>query len=123
MKPLNLSVQQGFTLIEVLVALAIVGAAMLSLLALLAGSYRQQYHMTHLMRATHLGESVLLEGLLAAEVEREALGQQQDYYWQRQQEKILDSHKQQLTVTVSWDELGGIKQRFFSAELPATHGR
>ena len=99
---------QGFTLIEVLIALAIVSIAMTAIIKAATQNIRGTNYLQDKTIALWVGQQVLNEarvGLLTLPENSNKQNEKtmmlgQDWYWQAVQEETPNSHIQKITVTV-----------------------
>ncbi len=98
---------RGFTFLELLIAVAILGTAFTVLLSAHATAVRQEGRARNLMRATLLARQVLTETEIADEL---PLGAQEGEFgdgfdgfaWERRVETTEFPRLQQVTIRVSW---------------------
>lgn len=103
----------GFTLLEIVIALAVLAIALIALLTLRNRDVALQAHARHLVTATSLARAKLEELSRVAEADQtETSGDFGDHYpgyvWKREVEPTLVPEWQVMTVTVSWPE--GVRQ-------------
>jgi general secretion pathway protein I len=123
LKSLTLKDGVGFTLIEVIIAMAVLGIALGLIIALFAGGLRSarltdSYSQALLLARDKMDEGLVWNGLDAEEAEEDASGTMRDYYWERtvspflpseevEEENYPDMYK--VEVKVRWRE--GLKEK------------
>jgi general secretion pathway protein I len=105
----------GFTLLEIIVALAVLAVALTALLTLRNHDVALQAHARHLVTATSLARAKLEELSRAAGTDlTENAGDFGEHYpgyvWTRTEEPTLIPKWLEVTVTVSWPEGGRQEQ-------------
>ncbi|HUJ80133.1 MAG TPA: prepilin-type N-terminal cleavage/methylation domain-containing protein [Nitrospiria bacterium] len=107
--------RSGFTLLEIVVALAVLAVALTALLTLRNRDVALQAHARHLVTATSLARAKMEELSRGAETDQtENAGNFGDHYpgyvWTRVEEPTPVPTWVELTVTVSWPEGGRQEQ-------------
>lgn len=104
----NLKKTRGFTFLEIMIAVAILSIALVSLLRLVVlGIHNAEYDKVVTL-ATLLAREKLNEGLLLTEVSLNAEGRGEDEFsqftWQRAVTPTVFNRIEQIQVTVQWLE-------------------
>lgn len=109
MKILRSSVD-GFTLLEVMIAMAIIATALVTLLSLAQRSITLHDKVQHLTRATMLAQQLMneeeIQGTSGDSSEREDVFEEpfDDFSWRISYQDTMISQVRQVTVTVIWGE-------------------
>ena len=109
---------RGFSLLEVMIALAIVAIALVSLLGLSNRSLLLQNKIENLTRATLLAQQIISEQKLDRSKTAATWAPQadsfvapfEDFHWQISYQDTLISRVKQITVTVTWGAETGSEQ-------------
>jgi len=116
--------QSGFTLLEVVVALAVLAVALTALLSLRNHDVALQAHARHLVTATALAKDKLEELSRVADADRiQSSGDFGEHYpgylWKQQSQPTLAPEWVEMTVTVSWPEGARQEQVVLVTYVPA----
>lgn len=117
----------GFTLLEVVVALAILAIALTALLSLRNRDIALEAHARHLVTATSLAKQKLEELSRVVQANRlESSGnfgeQYPGYVWNQQIQPTLMPAWREITVTVSWPEGARREQVVLLTYIPGAQG-
>lgn len=121
---MRLSNEQGFTLLEMMIALAIVAIALVSLLGLSNRSILVQERVQRLTRGTLLAQQLLSEEELASgprswEAREDVFAEPySEFHWQIDYQDTLITKVKQVTVTVIWGEVAQNEQVRLTSFLP-----
>ena len=119
----------GFTLLEMMIALAIVSIALVSLLGLSNRSILVQERIQRLTRGTLLAQQLISEEELAGGVKRDWQPREDvflepygDFRWQVSYQETLITNVKQVTVTVLWGDAARNEQVRLTSFLPVKEG-
>ena len=120
---------KGFTLLEMMIALAIVAIALVSLLGLSNRSILVQERIQRLTRGTLLAQQLLSEEELTSGTARSWEPHEDvfeepfsDFRWQVSYQDSLISKIKQVTVTVIWGDVAQNEQVRLTSFLPVEEG-
>ena len=119
--------QSGFTLLEIIVALAILAVALVGLLTLRNRDIALQAHASHLVTATSLAKAKVEEFSRVAETDHTVssgnFGERYPgYVWNWETLPTPVPKWIELTVTVTWPEGAGQEQVVLTTYLPESPG-
>jgi general secretion pathway protein I len=119
----------GFTLLEMMIALAIVSIALVSLLGLSNHSIMIQERLQRLTRGTLLAQQLISEEELTGGVKRDWQPREDvflepygDFRWQVSYQDTLITNVKQVTVTVLWGDAARNEQIRLTSFLPVKEG-
>ena len=120
---------KGFTLLEMMIALAIVSIALVSLLGLSNRSILVQERIQRLTRGTLLAQQLISEEELTSGIKRSwepredvFIEPYSDFRWQVSYQDTLITKVKQVTVTVLWVDAAQNEQVRLSSFLPVKGG-
>lgn len=100
----------GFTLLEVLVALAILSGTLILAYQVMSGAFSAEERSERWTAAAYLGEALLRESTTTfpetGETEGTFPGMDNAYSWKRSVKPAAHSDAREVNVTVSWGEEG-----------------
>lgn len=108
---------RGFTLIEAVVALAVLSLSLSAILALLSGSAGRVARAVERERATLLAQSVLEEALARPFEPGEREGSFGDFRWRVRQAQSDESGLVEVALLVTWPDGRGSESRLELASL------
>ncbi len=119
----------GFTLLEMMIALAIVSIALVSLLGLSNRSILVQERIQRLTRGTLLAQQLISEEELAGGIKRDwqpredvFLEPYADFRWQVSYQETLITNVKQVTVSVLWGDAARNELVRLTSFLPVREG-
>lgn len=99
--------EKGFTLLEVLIALAIISISLVVLLQTQSSNIVRVYHSTSLTKAAILGQKIMSDidsekSLSVGEWDGEELIEEATFKWNKNIEPSVVSKMLRVTVTITW---------------------
>ena len=99
--------EKGFTLLEVLIALAIISISLVVLLQTQSSNILRSYHSASLTKAAILGQKIMSDidsesSLSVGEWDGEEIIEEATFKWNKNVEASVVSKMLKVTVTVSW---------------------
>jgi prepilin-type N-terminal cleavage/methylation domain-containing protein len=96
---------RGFTMVEVIVALVILGTSMLAIFGVLSTCSRASYHSRLLTKAVFMAESLMTQAMLKQPISYETMqGTQEPFTWQYKIAQTDSENLGAICVQVKWQE-------------------